>query len=65
MSNISHCIAINFFYHPDFNCRFWNFTKSVLLQGVADYTAGRESRPAPKKIESKLLFILSYQHKKH
>ncbi len=36
-------------YHPDYNCRFWNFTKSVLLKiEVADYTADREFHPAPE-----------------
>ena len=24
-----------FFYHPDFNCRFWNSTKSVLQMCIA------------------------------
>ena len=37
-------------YHPDYNCRFWNFTKSVLLKiEVADYTAGKEFHPAPEE----------------
>jgi len=47
-----------FFSHPDFDCRLWNATRSILVSHyfnifsikpeLAGFTAGRDFHPAPK-----------------
>jgi len=50
-----------FFYHPDFNCRFRNFTGSVRRSdGVADYHRRSGISPCPEEssiINAKLAFF--------
>ena len=48
---------IDFFSHPDYNCRYWNLTRSTTISmQLADFTAGRELHPAPK-IGIEYLFV--------
>ncbi len=45
-----------FFSHPDFNCRFWSFTRSILFQGVADFYRRSGITPCPEENHFKFIF---------